>query len=407
MKTLWFLLLTTGLSLTGETSDPVELNRQALELLEKSEFDQAIQLLDQAVRESGRDATIVRNLAVARNNRGLHHLRQAEYSRAILDFAAACSLDETDDALFEVHLGYAYLLSRDFGRAEAALRHALSKYPQEPKVYDFLGFLHYTRDELEEAVEMYEARIKLEADAWASHQLERARRELAVSAEFVDRSSNDFTLKFLGTHANYKLADDLLAILEAARARVCSDLGHFPQSRTTVLLYSTSDFQKATGAHGWVGGLYDGKIRLPVNDFENQREAVIRTARHEYTHRVLAEMAPSCPIWVNEGLAEWFEEGGSFSHRDIRALVAAGQKPPEFSSMPRSLASQSDVSLVRIQYAASQSFMAFLRDRYGLGAVRAFVLALGRNEELDLALKKNFGGTLGELEELWRREILT
>ena len=407
MKFFWFLLLTSGLSFAGDASDPVELNQQALELLEKSEYDQAIQLLEQAAKESGRDAIIVRNLAVARNNRGLRHLRQARYSQAIVDFTAACKLVDVDDALFEIHLGYAYLLSRDFNRAEAALLHARSKHPQEPKVYDFLGFLHYTRDELEQAVEMFETRIELEEDEWASGQLERARRELAVSGEFVNRTSNDFTLKFLGTHANYRIADDLLAILETARARVCSDLGHFPQSRTTVLLYSKSDFKKATLAQSWIGGLYDGKIRLPVNDFENQRAAIIRTAQHEYTHRVLAEMAPSCPIWVNEGLAEWFEDGGSGSHSDILALVKAGQEPPSFSAMPKSFASQTNVTLVRIQYAASQSFMAFLRQRYGLGAIRSFVLALGRNEDLDLALKKNFGRTLEELEELWRREILT
>jgi len=401
----WLLWLPLLLGAAGG-SDPVELNQQAVELLERGEFDEAIGLLKRAAVDSDNDPVIVRNLAVARNNRGLQLLREARYSRAIVDFDAAYRLVEGKNPLFEVHLGYAYLLSRDFSRAEAALLHARSQHPEEPKVYDFLGFLYYTRDELKKSVEMFETRLRLEPDEWAKGQLEKARRELEVSGDFVDRSSNDFTLKFLGNESNYDIADDLLSILDAARARICSDLGHYPQGRTTVLLYSNSDFKKATGAHSWVGGLYDGKIRLPLSNFQRDRETIVRTVHHEYTHRVVAEMAPSCPIWVNEGLAEWFEEGGAESHRDIRELVAAGQPAPRFAEMPKSLASQTNVTLVRSQYAASRSFMGFLRQRYGLGAVRSFLLSLGRNEELDHALEKNFGDSLDELEALWKREIL-
>ena len=36
--------------------------------------------------------------------------------------------------------------------------------------------------------------------------LQRARREFEVSGDYVDRSSNDFTLKFLGSRTNYAVA---------------------------------------------------------------------------------------------------------------------------------------------------------------------------------------------------------
>ncbi len=400
----WILTALMLVIASGES--PSAMNERALELLEQESFDEAISLLEQAVEKSAKDQVIVRNLAVAWNNRGLAHLREGRYGAAIQDFEAALKTDE-GNALFLVHLGYAYLLGRNHPRAEAILLDARGRHPAEPKVYDFLGFLYYSEDRLEKAIEAYENRLRLEPDDWAASQLDRARREFAVSGDYVDRSSNDFTLKFLGSDANYAIADELLVLLEDARARVCSDLGHFPSVRTTVLLYSDQDFKRATGAHEWIGGLYDGKIRLPVRDFRRQKGALARTARHEYTHRVLADLVPACPIWVNEGLAEWFESEGDGAHDDVRAIAQGGAKIPSFAAMPKTFANESDAGKVRVQYAASRSFIAFLRGRYGLGAIRSFVLTLGRGEELDGALRKSFGYDLEDLEALWRREILS
>ncbi|MBI4878217.1 MAG: tetratricopeptide repeat protein [Planctomycetes bacterium] len=399
-----FLLLLLALAPAEGAATPFRLNEQALALLERGEYDQAVALLEQAVKAGG-DAVIVKNLAVAQNNRGLFHLREARFGAAVVDFEAAIR-GAGDVPLFWVNLGYAHLLARDFARAEVVLRDARTRFPEEPKVYDFLGFLHYSKDELASAVEAFEARLELAPDDWALEQLERARREFAVSGDFVDRSCNDFTLKFMETAANHALADRVLGILDDARARVGSDLGHFPRERTTVLLYSAADFRKATGAHSWVGGLYDGKIRLPLNDFERQQESLGRTARHEYTHRVIADLAPSCPIWLNEGIAEWFEEGGRDSHRQIRLLAASGHEAQSFASLPKSLAAQEDAVVVQVQYAAARSFVAFLRERFGLGALRSLLQGLGRGDDVDASLRRCCGSDLEELEALWRREIL-
>ncbi|MFG0318822.1 MAG: peptidase MA family metallohydrolase [Planctomycetota bacterium JB042] len=396
------ILLAALLLLVG--SDAAGLNERALQRLDEGDFDGAVSLLEEAHRASD-DEVIVKNLAVARNNRGLDHLNHGRTWKAVSDFEAAIRL-RPDEALFRVHLGYAWLKARDHGRAEGVLLEARRRHPEFPKVYDFLGFLYYAKDDLERSIEAYEKRIELEPDDWAARQLERARREFAVSADYVDRSSNDFTLKFLGSGANHAVADAVLALLEDARATVCADLGHYPVDRTMVLLYDDDAFRRATGAHDWVGGLYDGKIRLPLRDFGRQRKQLAATARHEYTHRVIADLAPNCPTWVNEGIAEWFEDGGATSHDAIRRLAAEKADIPSFAEMPASFAEQSDAARVRVQYAASQSFLAFLRDRYGLGALREFVLGLGRGLEVDEAMRRTFGYPLADLEALWRREIL-
>lgn len=412
MKKLASILFAATVSLglaagAAGAGDAIEWNQQAVELLEAERFDEAVALFERAHAAAPEDATIRRNLAVARNNRGLRLLDRMECGRAILDFEAAHRLDERDP-LFLIHLGYAHLWRWDMTRAEATLLEAKRRFPEEPRVHDHLGHLYYVRDELPRAIEAWQTRLELAFDETCAKRLEKARRELAVSGDFLDRSSNDFTLKFLSSATSIGVADEVLRSLETARAAVCTDLGVFPQQRTIVLLYSDLDeLRRATGAHGWVGGLYDGRIRLPLRDFERARAGFEATARHEYTHRVLHEMAPGCPIWLNEGLAEWFEDRGAAPHDRVRALLADGVEPPPVADLVGSFASEADRGRVDLSYAMSRSFIGFLMERWGLGAVRGLLMSLRGGAEVDDAMRRNFGGTLAEVDAQWRREILT
>lgn len=389
-------------------SDAVALNEQALRKLEQKDYDAAIELLERAVDADGDDKTIVKNLAVAHNNRGLRLLDGFEFGRSVRDFERAVKL-APDEPLFRVHLGYAYLKQFDFGRAEGVLEGTRRSFPQEPRAYDYLGFLYYSDDELEKAIATWESRLALETEVdakWTSDMLAKAKREFEVSSDFVLRTNNDFVLKLVGNEKNEIAAAAILAELETARARIGSDLSWFPQRRTIVLLYTAEEFRKATGSHEWVGGLYDGKIRLQVRDFERQKNALFETIRHEYAHRVLAEMAPDVPIWMNEGLAEWYGNGGKSPHDAARAAAKEGTAIPSFSGLPATFANQQDAALVRVQYAASYSFMSFLRDRYGIAALREILLGLRRGETVDEAMTRVIGYDVAAMEALWRREIL-
>ncbi len=409
---LRFLALGTGPAVLP-AEDALALNEQALRCLEQKDYDQAVDLLERATKASPADKVIARNLAVAHNNRGLRLLDRFEFGRSLHDFESAVKL-ESDEPLFRVHLGYAYLKCYDFARAEAVLEDTRRTFPKEPKAYDYLGFLYYSDDDLGKAIAMWQSRLALELpndassnSTWTQSMLARAKRELEVSQDFVDKTSNDFVLKLLGSGKNLEAADGILSMLEDARARIGADLSWFPQRRTIVLLYTLEEFRRATGAHEWVGGLYDGKIRLQIKDFERQKDALRETIRHEYTHRVLAEMAPDVPIWLNEGLAEWYGNGGAHAHDEIRnAVQKEGKTAPSFTALPETFANQTDAGLVRVQYAASYSFVTFLRDRYGVEGIRGVLMELRAGKTIDEAMKKVLGGTVAEFDALWRKEVL-
>lgn len=388
----------------GEGASPADLNRLALEALREGDHDRAVSLLERA-HELTDDPVIARNLGVALNDRALARIAEGRPFAAVRDLERAVALDPKEPS-FRIHLGYAWLRAFDLERAERELREAARRFPDEPKAWDFLGFALSMRDELEEAERVFEKRLRLAEDDWARRQLAKVRRERSARREAVDRSSMDFTVKSLGLAAGAYAAGEVLSLLERVRAEVCSRLDFFPSGRTIVLLYPESDFRRATGTHGWVGGLYDGKIRVPVRDVRRDRGRLLRTLRHEYAHRVLAEMAPSLPTWLNEGVAEWLEAGGEGMHDEARRLLAEGRDLPQLSKMPRSFVDSADASLAHARYAVARSFVGFLRERYGPLPFQAFLKDVGRGEEPDAAARRWFGLDLSGLETLWRREAL-
>ncbi len=396
------LLLVAALLVPGESARA--LNDRGLALLSKGEFDEAISALKRAVEASGDDPVVVRNLSEARNRRGIDHLEHDRLRKAIVDFDASIRLCPELPHPW-VHLAYTYLRYRDLVRAQAVLDGAKDWHADEPRLLDVQGALSYRQDDLPRAIRAFERRLKLAPDAAAKESLVRARREHEVSGEFVDRSSRDFTVRFLGTRENLRVVDDYLEILQEARDEICRDLGREPRGRTIVLIYSPTEFQRVTGAHDWVGGQYDGRIRLPIEDLARQRRLVPPLARHEFTHRLLDDLAPTAPSWLHEGLAEWYGRRGEACHDEIRA-VARKIRIPRLREVPASFGAVPDPGTVRVLYALSRSFVAFLREEYGVAPLKELIEQFGAGRDADAAVRRAYGRGLDDVEAIWYRSVI-
>ena len=69
---------------------------------------------------------------------------------------------------------------------------------------------------------------------------------------------------------------------------------------------STRSSSSATsrGRPGWSGGLFDGRIRLPIRGGLADRREFERVLTHEYVHALVHSVAAGgVPAWLNEGLA--------------------------------------------------------------------------------------------------------
>src|SRR6185369_13180713 len=91
----------------------------------------------------------------------------------------------------------------------------------------------------------------------------KARREAAVESRMNKGYSSMFVISHdEGTKSD--LADAVLDVLETAYNRVGSDLAYYPVTRVPVILYTKKDYRVVTAGPEWSGGLYDGKVRLPI-----------------------------------------------------------------------------------------------------------------------------------------------
>jgi len=89
-------------------------------------------------------------------------------------------------------------------------------------------------------------------------------------------------------------------------------------------------------------GFYSVLYNEAVINGERDKDEVIATIYHEANHAILTEKAPEVPLWINEGLAEYFErivpknDSVTIGHQDRRQFnlaqsLTAGNLP-ELSS---------------------------------------------------------------------------
>jgi len=81
--------------------------------------------------------------------------------------------------------------------------------------------------------------------------------------------------------------------------------------RWDLKLIPAADFTRDTGMAPWVGGLFNGSIKIPVpldKPVEDDWFKIKTALRHELTHAYLHSFCGfQIPTWLNEGLAQYFE----------------------------------------------------------------------------------------------------
>ena len=96
-----------------------------------------------------------------------------------------------------------------------------------------------------------------------------------------------------------------LEVMEAAYRQVGGLFQQFPDGPIPLVLYPQGSFHEQ-GHASWTAGVYDGKIRLPVEGAAAQTLAFKGTLFHEYAHALFhrSTRGATGPTWLNEGFAE-------------------------------------------------------------------------------------------------------
>jgi tetratricopeptide (TPR) repeat protein len=244
--------------------------------------------------------------------------------------------------------------------AEALVRRAMAEFDTEPEV---------AFEALLEAIALVPLRQDLEGL--------RARWAKIVDAQegFAEDQSQHFTLQYDGARDELLSRGylDVLEDLEVAYQDYGEFFDIFPvekgHEKFAVVLYDHDVFDTVTGIGEWAGGAFDGTIRVPVRNFQRDRNRIRAVLRHELVHAFIQEVGgKKVPGWLNEGLAQYLSpEGPGARALEVQAALKRmkGQTPLAFDSLAGTLAGLPDAKTIRMAYDQSQGLTNWLAFHYG------------------------------------------
>jgi len=316
---------------------------------------------------------------------GWNALQTGNAQQAATLFAEALRVNPRDAASLFGAGAAAHMLGRDED-ALASLQRALALDPRMTPASDLLGSIQYEQGDIAEAIQTYEAALAgpTTGDTAAMQaRLERWRKEAAVHSTLAERDEARFAITFNG-RSDPTLASRASAILERAYWTIGQKLGAYPSSRILVTLYSDEQFRDITNAPAWSGGLFDGRIRIPVKGAAQDMDAFSHVLVHELTHAMIHSVAArGVPAWLHEGLASYFEpRDPAVAERRMRSLGVTLPLASLEDSFGQLTAAQAAVAYAESLCAAD--LLLHLAD----GRVSVVLQALGAGQSFDTSLRQ-------------------
>lgn len=319
---------------------------------------------------------------------------------------AAAAFDEALKAAptnpsFLLGAGLAAHLRGRTDEARRALVGALRIDPSLTSASLLLGDILYRAGDLDGAISVYEqALANAPQNAQLAKKLEAWHKEADLHSRFGQRLGDHFTVMFEGP-AEAQLADRAVAILESAYWRIGTALNTYPTDVITVVLYTREQFRDITQSPTWAGGVFDGRIRVPVQGALQNPGEFERVLTHEFTHALVRSVAPrNVPTWLNEGLAVTFE--GSSAEARERQLRAAKARPT-LASLEGSFTSLDRPGAV-LAYAESAAAVQAMLDLGGANAMSGLLTDIGRGLPFPDAFERNMLVSYAEFQRTLRVE---
>jgi tetratricopeptide (TPR) repeat protein len=335
---------------------------------------------------------------------GSERLQNGDHRGARDAFEEALRYVDTDAAA-HLGLGIANFHLRNDRAAERELERAIELKPRDKTVYQVLGDLAYRRDDLAAAMANWEKALEIDpADAALKSRLERIRREHQTEKDFNRDVTSHFSIKYEGRE-KIEAGRIVLRILEDAYGEIGRALSYYPDQEIAVILYTNQQFQEVTDAPGWSGGIYDGKIRIPIGGIEQETPGLRRLLIHEYTHAVVRAITRRVPTWLNEGLAQHFEgrEIGS-RQKEILHQLAKSEQLPSLRSLEGSFMALSGPQ-ASYAYLVSLSAVRHTIDRYGMYRVKMMLDELASGADPGRAISNALLISQEDFERGWKRSL--
>jgi tetratricopeptide (TPR) repeat protein len=251
------------------------------------------------------------------------------------------------------------------------------------EMHHLIGKGYYYQEQMDKAIEEFKAALAIEDRPEFRASLDRALQEAQASSGFDQKRLSHFIVTYEGTTME-SAGRLVLDSMERSYSALVSQLGFAPTEPVVVILYSQRSYHEMGGPH-WSAGLFDGKIRIPVQGLETVDEQIRSTLHHELAHAFIhARAGKGVPRWLHEGLAEYLEGSRAAQYgKPLAKLLSDGSSLEMCVS-----AGQCDVQLF---YPAATSLVEYMIDNRGMGGIRDLLTALGEGNDIDQSLRKVMG----------------
>jgi hypothetical protein len=178
------------------------------------------------------------------------------------------------------------------------------KVRRDPGLLAMAGVAAWKADQGRRALEFWRESMALAPNPGLQGLYAKVELELANDQSTEKLETANVILRFEDGGIPKETASQMLAVVDAAYLRISGQLGCKAQEKIVTIVQNRAAYVRATSAAAWNGGLYDGRIHLPVYD-QAMSEEEEHILAHETTHACL-HMLGNWPTWFQEGMAQRF-----------------------------------------------------------------------------------------------------
>ncbi|MBI3314265.1 MAG: hypothetical protein HYZ83_08530 [Candidatus Omnitrophica bacterium] len=293
---------------------------------------------------------------------------------------------------------------QEYELARKDLQDSLRHDDQNALAYELLGEIDYLEEKLPEAKSNYQIAYNLSPREDLKTKIEKLTVETPVNKKLSTYQEEHFLIKYHNQEKNIE-GFQLRELLRSTYRDISKEFSYYFRRQVVVLLYDEEDFKKITNMPHWVAGIYDGKVRMPINRKGFGDKDLQALTAHEVTHAFVHAMsAGTAPPWINEGLAEYIE--GKVKPEEAIVFESAIKTNNLFSIdqliSQGATASISDTLRIALFYEQSHALISYLIKRYGMFRVKQMLEEYSKGKNSDEVIRNILQISPERLEKEWK-----
>lgn len=327
------------------------------------------------------------------------------YSRAV---AGTVEFPKELMAVDYINEGYKLFQKNQYDLALEAAQEALKYDAKSPVAHELAGDVYYLKQDLKKADEHYRVAFSLEPLPRLKDKLVKLTRETTTEKNLNTVEETHFLIKYNRNESEYE-GFELRTLLNETYLAIARDMSHYLNHKTTVLFYDPMAFHKSGDLPHWVGGLFDGKVRLPVNPRQMGEKQLRSVTRHEVAHVFIDDISHKrAPIWLHEGFAVYQQNKvEALSPQMLRFMLDAQQVMPFADLFNPAVFEKNnkDQAWMNRFYMQSYELIDYMIGRYGVFYIKQLALAFGKDMNVEQAIQDTFKISIDKLEKEWKASL--